>query len=320
MAREFYDESDYQLISVIVPVYNVEDYIENCLLSILSQDYPHFEVIIINDGSTDSSLLRAEKYLSKSKNLKIVSTLNRGLSAARNLGISLAKGEYICFVDSDDYISSNMLSNLYSRVLRDGTSLAICEFTEIEDLTQTTRIGNTLNDSVLDYKELLYRMHQKNGYHIIVAWNKLYHKDLFSDLLFPEGKIHEDEFIILDVLKKAGKISLLSDNLYFYRVKRAGSIMSKTNIKSELDKIEAYIYRAEQLEKYGLNEFVFNEKSTALYYIKIFISRPELYNAYSRQEINLLMNRYKNIREKDIREYYRYMLLKINILLRSLLN
>lgn len=216
-------------ISVIVPVYNIEGYIERCLKSIQKQTYPRFEVIIIDDGSTDNSLLLCQKFAKKYRNFRVISQKNQGLSAARNTGIKQATGDFLAFVDGDDEILPNFLADLMTAAEVADAEIAICGFFEVY-LKNTRIVKNKSRQSMTvktgreAVKDLL--IFQKNIE--IVTWNKLYKKELFHEVRFPVGKICEDNLTTYKLLARAKKVVYLDLVLYRY-FRRNNSITKKTN-------------------------------------------------------------------------------------------
>lgn len=216
-------------ISVIVPVYNIEGYIERCLKSIQKQTYPRFEVIIIDDGSTDNSLLLCQKFAKKYRNFRVINQKNQGLSTARNTGIKQATGDFLAFVDGDDEILPNFLADLMTAAETKGAEIAICGFFEV--YPKNTRIVKTKSRQSMTVKtgreavkDLL--IFQKNIE--IVTWNKLYKKELFHKVRFPVGKICEDNLTTYKLLARAKKVVYLDLALYRY-FRRNNSITKQTN-------------------------------------------------------------------------------------------
>lgn len=216
-------------ISVIVPVYNIEGYIERCLKSIQKQTYLRFEVIIIDDGSTDNSLLLCQKFAKKYRNFRVISQKNQGLSAARNAGIKQATGDFLAFVDGDDEILPNFLADLMTAAETTDAEIAICGFFEV--YPKNTRIVKTKSRQSMtvktgreSVKDLL--IFQKNIE--IVTWNKLYKKELFHKVQFPVGKVCEDNLTTYKLLARAKKVVYLDLALYRY-FRRNNSITKQTN-------------------------------------------------------------------------------------------
>lgn len=222
-------------ISIIVPVYNVEEYLEICIDSILNQTFKDFELILVNDGSTDNSLKICKYYENIDNRIYIIDKKNGGLSSARNAGLDIAKGEYIGFVDSDDYIHPQMYELLYNQIIKNKADISMCDFKKVSEFNKKELSAKgILNNKIeiLDNKESLFKLGEKDSVTYIVSWNKLYNKGLFKNIRFKEGIIHEDEYIIHRLLYQAKNLVYIKGRLYFY-LQREGSIMNrKTNINS----------------------------------------------------------------------------------------
>lgn len=206
-----------ELISIIVPVYNVEKYLQRCIESLISQTYKNIEIILVNDGSTDNSGEICRAYAQKYKNIVLIEKENEGISVARNTGIEIAKGSYISFVDSDDYIQNIFIERLYNLCKKNNSEVAICDF----ERTQQNNLNFTLLDQTGDEKvstpeEMMFRCCNKNKTKETLAWNKLYKKELFSDIRYPKGRIYEDLATTHKVLYKANLISECNDKMYAY--------------------------------------------------------------------------------------------------------
>lgn len=223
--------SNCEIISVIVPIYNVEKYIDRCLMSISEQTYSHLEVLLINDGSIDKSVELCEKYLIDPR-FKLYNKENGGLSDARNFGIKKSKGNIISFVDSDDYLDVNFYSKLYKKFIENDLDIIECGFirTNGENINSSKK---DLDCFILSGKEYL-----KKGIGFPVAWNKLYKKSLFIDyqIDYPLGKINEDEGTTYKLIYYSKKVGFIDDNLYAY-YKNNNSIMGSYSIR-RLDYIE----------------------------------------------------------------------------------
>lgn len=227
------ERKDTALISVIVPVYNVERYVSRCIESIIAQSYKHFEVILVDDGSTDSSGGICDEYAKKDTRIKVLHQQNGGLSAARNAGMAAAQGAYYSFVDSDDMIDRNFLESLYACIIRDNADLAVCGFRcEDEDggILYEQRPPRTLPAETNALQRALL-----DELALVVVWNKLYLAEIFEDLSFREGKQHEDEFIMHYIMDRVRRVSCTESELYHY-IMHDESI---TNAKSSLRKFDA---------------------------------------------------------------------------------
>lgn len=224
-------------LSIIVPVYNVEDYLDRCLNSIINQNFVDYELILVDDGSTDSSGLICDNYEKKDPRIIVIHKKNGGLSSARNAGLDIARGEYIGFVDSDDWISPSMYESLITMCENFDLDLAVCGvqicYDEIE---KNHNYYSTPKDNIMNKEEALKALF---SYHYFgeEAWNKVYKKELFTTLRYPEGKIHEDTYCICDILDKCSKIGYSKEIGYFY-YQRQDSIMNKSSTPS-IDKIKS---------------------------------------------------------------------------------
>ncbi len=223
-------------VSIIVPVYNVYDYVEKCLASLTHQTLKDIEIIIVNDGSTDGSDKICQKYKDKYSNIKYISQKNMGLSGARNTGIKYATGEFIGFVDSDDFVKEDMFETLYNNAKENNTKISACGHlsyyadgtTKINSKKHVKKFFN--KDEALDYFLI-------QEYFDIVTWNKIYKRELFKNIKFPVGKIYEDFQTIYKLIAKSDGIYFDSTPKYFY-FKRENSISNSTFNNDTLKIIE----------------------------------------------------------------------------------
>lgn len=237
------------LISIIIPVYNTEKYLDVCVQSILCQEYKKIEVIIINDGSNDMSPNICDKWALSDNRVKVFHQNNRGLSASRNLGMKLATGEYISFVDSDDWMHESMLKKLLEQIRLENSQIACCDAIAFyDDVDYNSQIRKPKEIRVFDREGALRELVNDS---LIKApvWNRLYQAKLIKDILFPVNKLHEDEFWSYQVISKADKISYISDPLYYYRQRPGSIIHSKFSLRN-LDAIEAKELRLNYLARY----------------------------------------------------------------------
>lgn len=212
---------DYK-VTVVVPVYNVENYLNRCINSIINQTLKEIEIILVDDGSTDKSGEICDEYLKKDNRIKVIHQKNLGLSAARNSGIKIAKSDYICFIDSDDYIETDMLAYLYKKALEYKSDIACCGFSNIYENGRKEKVTIPDGDMTFSTEEAL-DIHLLSGYIDVVAWNKLYKTSLFKEIKYPEGMLYEDMLTTYRLIDTAKLISLHSDSKYFY-CKRKNSI------------------------------------------------------------------------------------------------
>lgn len=255
------------LISIIVPVYNVGRYLEQCINSIICQTYPYLEIILVNDGSTDHSEKIIESFRQKDSRIRYIVQSNQGLSSARNLGKSVAKGSYIAFVDADDYIADDYVESLYHLLCQGDAELAVCGYYEITEAGEITGGSNVPAHTVLLDEESFWKLcHEDKGVYCTVAWNKMYKKSIFESIEYPVGKIHEDEFVLHEIVSAATVIAAMEERKYYYR-RRAGSILEQEDILQRFDLIEAFSIRLEyflERKQYIFAEFMFEK---ILYYL-----------------------------------------------------
>ena len=218
----------YPLISIIVPVYNVKKYLKKCVESILAQTYPNIEIILVDDGSTDGSTQVCDKY-STHPNVNIIHKKNGGLSDARNTGIENMKGEYVAFVDGDDYIDENMYFIMFNEMKKRNCSISCCGMIREDEDGNISKIIRC-PDSPREYDEkeateeiLLFRDID------VSVCNKLFHKSVFEYIRFPYGQTNEDAAVVFDILK-ANKIVHVGKAFYHY-LYRGGSITAEYNPK-----------------------------------------------------------------------------------------
>lgn len=243
-------------ISAIVPVYNVEKYLDECIASICSQTYSDIEIVLIDDGSTDNSGTICDNWKNKDSRIVVVHCDNKGVSAARNIGLDIATGDVIAFVDSDDILEKNMYEDMIEAMTRSNLSLVVCGYKKIDEN------GKELPEQYDDIEKGLYTPEQylnlfyvngKVRTSLVVAWNKLYKKTLFENIRYMEGNIQEDEEIIHKLVLKTENILYLGKELYRYRI-RTGSIMRSLEFNKNL-----YYYfqqRFDDCKKCGFSDSV----------------------------------------------------------------
>ena len=226
-------------ISIIVPVYQVEKYIRQCIDSILAQTFTDFELILVDDGSKDNSGKICDEYAEKDKRIRVIHKENGGLSDARNKGLDNASGNYFMFVDSDDYIAPNMAECLYKKISEAKVDIAACNYRYVfEDGKKDFSTENKAE--VINANEIFYnRKNERNYGFWTIACNKLYKREKFKSLRFRFGKYHEDEFWANDIYQMDIKAVTVSESLYYYRP-RGNSIMGNKNIRKCFDIIEAF--------------------------------------------------------------------------------
>ena len=225
------------LISVIVPIFNVEDYLEACLESILAQTFTGFELILVDDGSTDRCPAVCDCYREDDNRIIVIHQPNGGISQARNTGIDICKGTYIAFIDSDDAVAPDYLETLYQDIRTSDADVAICGWRSIHEekafIYEDKQKTLTVMDRTQAMSALLYQRKFDNS-----AWGKLFRTTLFKDVRFPVGKLFEDIAVMYRIFDNAGRVSHNAYTGYYYRKRSSGIMLSSFNEK-KLDLLDA---------------------------------------------------------------------------------
>lgn len=236
------------MISIIVPIYKVEKFLSRCIDSLLGQTYSDFELILVDDGSPDRCGEICDRYAQVDSRIRVIHKENGGLSDARNTGLSLVQGDYISFVDSDDWVAPQYLERLLKGLLTARADICECEVYRTSGDAFDEAISSKLQvqafGSLLALKQLILdgEFHQH-------VWNKLYRREVIGDISFPGGKTNEDEFWTYQVFGKAGKIAKIADVLYNY-YQRPNSIMGAEYSLKRLDSLEAKKQRQQYVERF----------------------------------------------------------------------
>ena len=238
-------------VSVIVPVYNVEKYLDKCLNTLVNQSLDDIEIIVVNDGSPDNSQMIVDNYVTKYPNkVRSIIKKNGGQGSARNLGLQYALGEYIGYVDSDDYVYPEMFEKLYNQAIKDNSDVVICENYTLDEVTGVTTKETCRIGYVDDFSNAWFGK--------LAVWNKLFKKELLieNELMFPENIWYEDAPFTCKNLLLAKKISFVEEPLYFYLI-RQGSTMNNKKLERNLDIIPAFE---------EIREFIKENQLTTQYY------------------------------------------------------
>lgn len=226
-----------KVVSVIIPVYNVKKYLSKCIESVVNQTYNKLEIILVNDGSNDGSNEICEKYKDQDNRIVFISKENGGLSSARNVGLDISKGEYVTFLDSDDYIDRNMIRVLVNNLEKNQCDISIIDPVRVDESDNVIcSIKNKLERVIYNKEEAIEKYCEGK---FIPAWGKLYKKCLFDNIRFPIGVLNEDEAIMIKVFDNC-KRKIIYDNsqLYYYLYRESGSI---TNNKNSIKNYEDWV-------------------------------------------------------------------------------
>ena len=222
-------------ISIVVPVYKVEAYLDKCINSILNQKFTDFELILVDDGSPDNCPAICDEYAEKDPRIKVIHKENGGLSDARNAGIEVATGKYLGFVDSDDYIAPDMYEKLYNIITENSCDIAVCQAAVVQE-NEEAIYEDSDEVYVFESNEALYQMIVKKLF-TVNTWNKLYRKELFDSIRFPKGMLYEDLATTYKLIMLSDKVAYSPMKKYAY-LQRQGSIMNLTGYKVKTDKIK----------------------------------------------------------------------------------
>lgn len=235
-----------ELISVVLPSYNVASYLDRCLLSILNQTYTNLEVIAIDDGSTDNTWDILQKYKERDKRVKIIHQNNKGPSTARNVGIDESTGKYVCFIDTDDYIDPTYIEKLYNAIKINDSDISICDYYLINGSEISfDKTKYLINEQINGYT-YLQRLYTPNRTKYIVSWGKMYKKTSIGKFV-EDRKYTDDQTFSFETCFSADKISIIPDRLYFYAYNPNSIMNSKKNfVKKQM--INSYIYRSTILD------------------------------------------------------------------------
>lgn len=232
------------MISVIIPIYKVEAFLDNCITSVVEQSYKDLEIILVDDGSPDNCPVICDKWASQDKRIKVIHKTNGGLSDARNAGLDVATGEYLSFVDSDDWIAPNMYQVMIDTIQKEDADICSCGImVSYKDRQEPSKICSFVGNS----EEALNMIYNDTAYPV-AAWNKLYRRKCWDDFRFPVGKICEDTFTTYLLVDHAKKIVQISNPLYYYRI-REDSIMTSTFTRKRMDEEEAWRCNYEYMKR-----------------------------------------------------------------------
>lgn len=254
------------LISVIVPVYKVEKYLDRCVESIISQSYRKLEIILIDDGSPDQCGHMCDTWAERDTRIRVIHKVNGGAADARNIGIQNANGEYITFVDSDDYIAPQMIEQLYLAIKETGAKMAMCN-TACLDQNGNDAAGSdckVIPDGIRPAEKILPLLYLAWGIFYIAPWNKLIHRSLLSNHFFPVGKGTEDEFVAAQLIWAAQTVAGTSYTGYHYIQEREGSAMQSWSSLQRLDYLEALLIRYRFYQEIGQTALLHETRSRVL--------------------------------------------------------
>lgn len=297
------------LISIVVPIYNVEKYLDKCINSLIKQTYAYIEIILVDDGSIDNCPAICDKWKEKDSRIIVIHKENGGLSDARNTGIEIAKGTYICFIDSDDYVDETYVEKLYNAIEDNNVNISQCGIDYINDEHKTIKSIGYDRNCLLSGRKIIEDSCNEHYIENEVVWNRLYKTSLFETIKFPKGKLHEDEYTTYKLLYNENNIAIVPENLYKYRQSNNSIMRSKYSLKKFNDFKEAYNEKINYFKERNdivVYDMVIRSYLSNLSNIYIKIER-DIQN--SKQILRQIKNEYK--------KYYKYTIRSSNISIKN---
>lgn len=292
------------LISIIIPIYNSEKYLDRCIESIVNQTYKNLEIILINDGSSDNCPKICDAWAKKDNRIKVIHKENEGVSIARNIGINNSKGEYITFIDSDDYIDSKMYEKMLEKLNNTDTKLCFCDI-NIVNFDQTITKFNFNNETIITKKDFFETVFNNNAMNFAV-WNKLISRKLIGNIRFDSNiYIREDALFLFECIEKIDKICYLNECLYFYQMD-SNSTLHQNNIRKMISSLDATAKMIEILKNNQINNYLEEQCNYICRFYK-YKSRLE------EEKIKIDLSKY----EQHVKEYLNDNLLSKNIGLKN---
>lgn len=282
------------LVSIVVPVYNVEEYLMRCVDSLTAQTYKNIEIILVDDGSTDKSGDICDYYEREDMRVRVLHQNNGGQSKARNEALKIARGDYYCFIDSDDYVPCDYVEKLYNLLKDNDADLSMCEFTMFTGERADGAFDNPKESVVKEYDnvELIKNMHTISGELYVVMWGKLFKKELVTGIQFPEGRICEDLAVLYKMYDRVKKAVYCNDIMYYYYRNNKNSSTYNINKKFYDDVFMALEEEIAYMES-NRRELLEYPKKTYMYWL--FDYYKKLYNNHEKVNLAKLHNRYKKM-------------------------
>ncbi|SDI03067.1 Glycosyltransferase involved in cell wall bisynthesis [Pseudobutyrivibrio sp. 49] len=283
-----------KLISVIVPVYDAEKFLDYCISSIMKQTYQNFELILIDDGSKDSSGAICDEWYKKDSRIRVVHQNNSGVAVTRNKGLEMAKGDYICFVDNDDFVTENFLETFIIAMEKTDADIVMCDIVSAKVGEPDRPLDKVIKLDVKGCMDWLSNPLSKEYVIMVVIWNKMYKRKLFQENRFAKGIYHEDEFMINNMFRTVENVTFVPLQNYIYRSNETGITGEKNkNAMYHLEFADAYDERIQlALEKYDDEEYALKVAKW------IFIKLAEFYKTGNPNMQNAVKKKYSEMYDK----------------------
>lgn len=277
------------LVTVIVPVYNVADYLDRCVSSIVNQTYDNLEIILVDDGSPDSCPVKCDEWAKRDSRIRVIHQPNAGLSAARNAGLKCMSGDYVAFIDSDDYVTNDYIAVMLREALQTNADLVVCSFMQEDEEKGVKKVENHIIEQRSGTAKEMYEL-VASGF--IMAWNKLYRSSLWNDMAFPVGKVHEDELVFHRIFFECGIVATVAKPLYHYGYNSQSIMHSKYSLGA-LAREEAIIDRIEYQLRYDCLESIPNKIGSIFADLDFAAVRLDLADPAVKREMRFLATQLK---------------------------
>lgn len=279
------------LVSIIVPVYKVETELGRCIQSILCQTYKNLEIILVDDGSPDNCPELCDRYAKIDSRIRVIHKKNGGLSDARNAGLDIAKGKFLSFIDSDDWVSENFIECLVRNIVETDSDIAICGYAMVHENGRQRHYGTKESREILEHEQAISALFGQLKFGCMIC-TKIYRAELFEGIRFPKGKIYEDIAVSLPLFDRSKRCVIINDKLYNY-FQRKGSIVNSKFDERKLDMLEYvqnmidYSYR--HGHKYDIEAEAFYLKALMANYLQVYndnnLENKKKWGVYLKNEI-----------------------------------
>lgn len=288
------------VVSVIIPAYNAEKYIAFCLDSIISQTHKNLEIIVVDDGSTDNTGKICDEYSAKDSRIKVIHQKNKGLSGARNAALDIMSGEYVTFVDSDDFISADYTKRLLELCIENNSQISACHAFDVSNHKIIQPDINHSEQTVSALKLLENTFILQPYYDTVIS--KLFHNSIFREIRFPVGIIHEDSYIIFDLIEKSQNITFTTEHLYYYYLSPNSIMRSDFSVK-RFDMLLSYEKKLEVLERNNCVKSINMLYRSYLYTVAQMIGQTKYCDDFSptfkKEKIKELRKKYKELKKAN---------------------
>lgn len=286
------------LVSVIIPAYNAEQYVGFCLDTVIAQTHKNLEIIVVDDGSTDNTGKICDEYANKDSRINVIHQENEGLSSARNAALDIMTGEYIAFIDSDDFISKDYTEKLLNLCIEKSSQIAACHAFDVEQRA-FKEPDKDYTIQTLTSQTLLSNIGVLNSYYDTVI-SKLFHYSLFSEIAFPVGLIHEDSYVVLNLIEKAKRISFTTEHLYYYYLSPNSIMRSDFSVK-KYDILPAFDRKLAVLTENNCKNSIYIVYRDYLYTVSRMIGQTKYCQSFShefkKEKIKELRKKYLELRK-----------------------